>query len=312
MLIKKFNIVFVCGLFIQLVGQNNLCAADNKIKLKSKEEKAKVYIEPFGNVKWDSDVKDVLNYICQIDSVEKIGFIKGKANISDSLDDDTYYLYKKEVCENSNFDIFEQAYQIQYITTPEVRFVEEYVRNEAYEFFKYRYLNKKFTKNIDNKNYILDSFGISIVAKPIKINNINFNLVYAFASHPDISVGKYLDKKEPLSFNFEDKTYYGYNYLNEVFLMALGGQQESLRLYSPEIIKLLEKKYNLKESQSSDELTIYGSNIMNRLFYRYRPHGITFIDYNTPDDVEKKYKGKYDELLKSLTKKSGQDMGNAL
>lgn len=309
---KDSIVILVCTLLIYLGGSSNLYASEYKIKPKVKEEKAKVIVEPFGNVKWESDPKDVLNYICQIDSVEKVGFIQGRATISDSLDYNTKYLDKNEICGNSNFNIFEQAYKIEYLTTPKYEFVEEYQRKEAYNYFKYNYLNKKFIKKINNKNYIFDSFPISIIAKPININNINFTLTYAFTSKPDVSAGKYFEKRIPHSFNFEGDTYFGFNYLDEVFLIAENGQREALRLYSPEIVKLLEKKYNLKESNSSDKLNFRGSNIMNSLHFQYNSFGLTFIDYRAPDDLETLYKGKFDELLKTLINKPNVDMTNLL
>lgn len=299
-----FRFAFVFGLMIQMMGTSYLFAIENK-KSVQKEEISNAYIEPFGNVKWDSDPKDVLNKICQMSNVEKIGF--------DSYVSGSYIFFtKQEVCTNSNFDIYKSAYNIEYLTTKQVRWQDEIPRKDLHDSFINNHLNRRYVKNIAGKNIAFESFSLAIVAQPIKINNIDFRAIYSFKSENDITAGKFLDNKLPFSYDFEGQTVYGYNYLDEVNLESLSGQNDVIRIFSPEIINSLINKFgNFKKTIYSNRADFVGSD-NNKLVFWLPSNGQAMFKYYSPDILRKKYKGKYGELLKSLTKKSEHDMSNAL
>lgn len=275
-------------------------------KLKSKDATQKRYsiktpISPFANFEWDDTFLATVNKLCAIKSVETImlqSYFGPKSLVKDSYSRD-------EVCSGSKA-FAESLYNFKKPVIPADPFKSRMVVKEL------DYLSDKVKPaeivNDNGLNYTKDLGGFYLIAKPIVINNLNFEINIQFSTGDDYTYYKILSKaKDSDLLLVGGNEYHDFKYLSYVMLRNLDAKKDQAVLYSKDILAQASKKYQSYENNMEhDRFTAYGAgNGAFRIFMGAYEKNILRIEYVAPT-MSHRVMGKKEEYYKN---KDAKDKG---
>lgn len=279
---------------------------------------------PFGLSKWHLTPFEVMQNICQNQSITKIGFSSNGTEGGTAKDAN---LDKQTICQNLTVDkasslISEYssgftAFQMNATNLKLDKKKREYVR--VFNKQKWDKLMKKYKKNktilIDNNGdkFFFNGLGnsINIIAKYVTINNMDYFIEYIFDENDDLNAKLYLQDKEKLKtsyFKFRKTNYYTYYALTAVKLTCKADTYDLAVHNFNEIAKILSKKYNkynVPHKFNNDRYSI--GEYQNGYIKLQQDRGKSYSVIYKYDLYNSMFKGMKIKLLQELQKKSNEN-----
>lgn len=159
------------------------------------------------------------------------------------------------------------------------------------------------SKKINDDEYAR-SYKLSIVASPIVINHLDFEIKFSFQTDEDYMATNYMNKEEPIIITTPEYSYFAYEHLMGVSLHSSGSHDdETYKVHMPIIEKALIAKYKHLKLEKRYDGNYKWSSPYNSLSAEFEFSSVD-IKYNPVEYSGEE--GKYLQLVKEL---DGSDKG---
>lgn len=281
----------------------------NSKVISNKSEKNNT-LNPYGEgVIWTNSISQVFDKICKMDSISMIGVSSRTYQDArdiigmNKFDAGVKFYNKNDICNSENFNILEDAFNLTDLMRPKKDSIDERLRKDALKDFR----SSISLREVNGRQYLMESFPISIYAQGITIADIPFILSYEFSISKDVTAGELSSEENSYCFVLDNKKIFSYPFLTQAVLFA--DRSKQLNDYSikfkkigetikEKYISILDKQNTLVDNNRFDIRDKNGVTIVSQ----YNTFIIKYMIDNASHPMVLKNKNKYNQLINNSLK----------